>query len=316
MIGGQPRIISTPGRRLVSFAGRQTRQPGGKIMRTTPLHAKFGVEVHHIDLRLVRADAGYSQIRAAFEEHSLLLFRNQHLDDDEQLAFARLFGPLEDREDRPEPKIGALSNLRDDGTLAPENDLKTLNLKANQLWHTDSTFLPVPALANILQARVVTSRGGETEFVSTRAGWRDLDPGLKARARDAVLWHRFSHSRARIDAELARQPHITKWKDQAWRAVWPNPVSGEEALYIASHAYAVEGLKDAEGAALIDALIAAMTRPAAIYTHRWRPGDVLIWDERALLHRGRPWPYDQPRTLVSICVTARDADGLASVRPG
>jgi alpha-ketoglutarate-dependent 2,4-dichlorophenoxyacetate dioxygenase len=162
----------------------------------------------------------------------------------------------------------------------------------------------------------VTSRGGETEFVSTRAGWRDLDPGLKARARDAVLWHRFSHSRARIDPELARQPQITKWQDQAWRAVWPNPASGAEALYIASHAYAVEGMEEAEGATLIDDLIAAMTRPESVYTHRWSPGDVLIWDERALLHRGRPWPYDEPRTLVSICVTARESDGLASVRPG
>jgi alpha-ketoglutarate-dependent 2,4-dichlorophenoxyacetate dioxygenase len=285
-------------------------------MLTTALHPDFGVEIGGIDLRGVTAETGYREIRAAFEQHSLLLFRGQHLDDEAHLAFARLFGPLEDRMDRPEPKIGALSNARGDGSVRSEDDLVTLNLKANQLWHTDSTFLPIPALANVLQARVVTSRGGETEFVSTRAGWRDLDPGLKARARDAVLWHRFSHSRARIDPELARQPQITKWQDQAWRAVWPNPASGAEALYIASHAYAVEGMEEAEGATLIDDLIAAMTRPESVYTHRWSPGDVLIWDERALLHRGRPWPYDEPRTLVSICVTARESDGLASVRPG
>ena len=285
-------------------------------MRTKSLHPNFGVEVHDIDLRRVTADAGYGEIRAAFEEHSLLLFRGQNLDDDAQLAFARLFGPLEDREDRPEPKIGPLSNLRDDGTVAPEHDIKTRNLKANQLWHTDSTFLPIPALANVLQARVVTSSGGETEFVSTRAGWRALDPGLKERARNAVLRHRYAHSRAQIDAELASQPHITKWSEQAWRAVWPNPASGAEALYIASHAYAVDGMGDAEGKALIEALMAAMTAPHAIYTHCWQPGDVLVWDERATLHRGRPWPYDEQRTLVSICVTASESDGLASVRPG
>ena len=285
-------------------------------MRTTPLHPNFGVEVHDIDLRQVTASAGYPRIRAAFEEHSLLLFRAQHLDDEEHLAFARLFGPLEDRQDRPKPKIGALSNQRDDGTLAPEHDLKTLNLKANQLWHTDSTFLSVPALANVLQARVVTSSGGETEFVSTRAGWRTLDPALKERLRNAVMWHRFSHSRARIDAELAQQPEITKWKDQAWRAAWPNPVTGEEALYVASHAYAIDGMAEPEATALIDELIAAMTGPEAIYAHSWRPGDVIIWDERATMHRGMPWPYDEPRTLVSICVTAQESDGLASVRPG
>jgi len=119
---------------------------------------------------------------------------------------------------------------------------------ANQLWHTDSTFLPVPALANILAARVPSSRGGETELVSTRAAWRDLPESLKARARNAVLRHRYAHSRAKISAALAKEETFTKWPDQAWKAVWRNPVTGEEALYLASHAFAVEGLPEAEGA--------------------------------------------------------------------
>lgn len=284
-------------------------------MRVTPLHQDFGVEVDGVDLRDVTADSGYAEIRAAFESHTLLLFRDQHLSDEEHLAFARLFGPLEDREERPEPEICPVSNVTEDGTPASEDASLTLNNKANQLWHTDSTFLPAPALANVLQARVVPSEGGETEFVSTRAGWRRLAPGLRDKARAAVLWHRYSHSRARIDPGLAREAMFTKWRDQAWRAVWPNPVTGEEALYIASHAYAVDGMAEAEGAALIDELIAAVTGDDAVYTHAWRPGDVVLWDERAALHRGRPWPYQEPRTLVSICVTARDCDGLAGVRP-
>jgi len=284
-------------------------------MRVTPIHELFAVEVHGVDLRDVTAASGYGEIRAAFESHTLLLFRDQHLSDDQHLAFARLFGPLEDREIRPEPEICPVSNVADDGKVAPEDDSLTLNNKANQLWHTDSTFLPVPALANLLRARVVPSRGGETEFVSTRAGWRRLAPGLRETARGAVLWHRYSHSRARIDPGLAREEMFTKWRDQAWRAVWPNPVTGDEALYIASHAYAVEGMAEAEGAALIDTLIEEVTGEDAVYTHAWRPGDVILWDERAALHRGRPWPYAEPRTLMSICVTARDCDGLASVRP-
>ena len=159
------------------------------------------------------------------------------------------------RRGRTEPRIAPVSNVRADGSLSAPGDLHSLHLKANQLWHTDSTFLPVPALANLLQARVVSDDGGETEFVSTRAGWRDLAPELKEEARDAVLWHRYSHSRARIDPELAKQELFTKWRDQAWRALWPNPVTGEAALYIASHAYAVEGLAAAKGAVLIDALL-------------------------------------------------------------
>ena len=284
-------------------------------MRLTPLHEDFGVEVHGVDLGAVTAETGYTEIRAAFEARSLLLFRDQHLSDEAHLAFARLFGPLEDREVRPEPEICPVSNVTEDGRAAPETDSLTLNNKANQLWHTDSTFLPVPALANLLQARVVPRAGGETEFVSTRAGWRRLGPSLRERARGAVLWHRYAHSRARIDPDLAKEDLFTKWRDQTWRAVWPNPATGEDALYIASHAYAVDGLPEAEGQALIDDLIAAVTVDDAVYSHAWRPGDVILWDERATLHRGRPWPYDEPRTLVSICVSARDCDGLASVRP-
>jgi len=284
-------------------------------MRTSPLHPKFGVEIHGVDLRRVTRDHLYPEIRAAFEEHSVLLFRGQGLDDEEQLAFGRLFGPLEDRDSLPEPVMTFVSNVRDDGSVTAEQDLHTLNLKANQLWHTDSTFLPVPALANVLQARIVTRTGGETEFVSTRAGWRDLDPALKTRVRDAVFRHRFAHSRARIDPELAKQQKFTKWQDQLWRAVWPNPANGAEALYIASHVCGVEGMEPAEGAALVDALVDAMTPPGAIYTHAWTPGDLIIWDERATMHRGRPWPYGEARKLSSICVSATKADGLAAVRP-
>ncbi len=284
-------------------------------MRMTPLHDMFGVEVQGVDLRGVTAEAGYAEIRAAFEAHSLLLFRGQDLDDEAQLSFARLFGPLEDRLSRLEPKICPVSNVRNDGTTAAEDELQTLRLKANQLWHTDSTFLPVPALANLCQARVVPSRGGETEFVSTRAGWRELDPALRDQAQGAVLWHRYAHSRAKIDPNLAEEEMITKWSDQAWRAVWRNPASGEDALYIASHAFAVAGMAEAAGAALIDRLIAAVTGEGAVYAHRWRPGDVIIWDERATLHRGRPWPYAEARTLVSICVSAQESDGLSNVRP-
>ena len=287
-------------------------------MRMTPLHPRFGVEIHGVDLAAVTARDGYPAIRQAFETHTLLLFRDQNLDDEAHLALGALFGPIEDRapgKNGPEPKMSQVSNRREDMTLAPAEDDHTLNLMANQLWHTDSTFLPAPALANILAARVVSSRGGETEFASTRAAWQDMPENLKAKARHAVLRHRYAHSRAKISAKLATQALFTKWSDQAWKALWRNPVTGEDGLYIASHAFAVDGLPEAEGQALIDELIAFVTRPGTVYSHAWRPGDVLIWDERAMLHRGRPWPYEEERTLASICVTARDVDGLDQMRP-
>jgi alpha-ketoglutarate-dependent 2,4-dichlorophenoxyacetate dioxygenase len=284
-------------------------------MQFRPLHDDFGIEVDDVDLKDVTAENGYGEIRDAFESHSLLLFRNQNLSDEEQLAFARLFGPLEDRIERPKPKICPVSNVTEDDHLTDADDRHTLHLKANQLWHTDSTFLPVPALANVLQARIVPSRGGETEFVSTRAGWSKLDPHLKAKAKDAIFWHRYAHSRAKVDPELAKGDLFTKWPDQAWRALWRNPVNGEDALYIASHVFAVEGWAKDAGAELVENLISAVTEERAIYRHSWQPGDIILWDERATLHRGRPWPYDEARTLVSICVSAQASDGLEGVRP-
>ena len=126
--------------------------------------------------------------------------------------------------------------------------------------------------------------------------------------------HRYAHSRAKVDPELAKDELFTMWEDQAWPAVWTNPASGARALYLASHAYAVKGMEDADGTALIGELMAHATRSELVYTHDWQVGDVLMWDQRAVMHRGRPWPYEQERTLHSICVSLSDEDGLADAR--
>ncbi|MCA0871713.1 TauD/TfdA family dioxygenase [Seohaeicola saemankumensis] len=287
-------------------------------MRTTPLTPRFGLLVDGVDLRDLRADHLYPEIRALFETHSALLFRDQSLTDDEHARLGTLFGPLENREAMASGRdvafeVSELSNQTGAGLLA-EDDLRLLNLQANMLWHTDSTFLPTPALINILTARVVPETGGETELASTRAAWADMPDPMKAQLRDAVIWHRLSHSRSKLSADLAALPSMTRWPDRPWRAIWPNPVTGEEALFIASHAFAVEGMGHQEGQDLIDAAIAFCTRPDYVYSHQWRPGDVLIWDERATLHRGRPWDYAQPRILTSLCCSVTTADGLDAVR--
>lgn len=288
-------------------------------MHTTPLHPDFGRIVQDVDLRDVTADHLFPEIRQAFEEHSALLFPAQQMDDETHVRLAELFGPLENRDAMAAGRdldfeIPEVSNQTGGGVSAPES-LHTLNLQANMLWHTDSTFLPVPALINILTARVLPpSGGGETELASTRAGWASMPTDLRDKLQDAIIWHRLSHSRARLSPELARLPEMNKWPDRPWRAIWPNPVTGEEALFIASHGFSIEGLGLAEGQEVIDAAIAHCTRPESVYSHKWQVGDVLLWDERAVLHRGRPWNYDEPRTLKSICCSVTEADGLASVR--
>jgi alpha-ketoglutarate-dependent 2,4-dichlorophenoxyacetate dioxygenase len=287
-------------------------------LSTRPLCDRFGVEILGVDLAGVTENHLYSDIRQAFEAHSLLLFREQRVSDDAHLRLAGLFGPVEDRyaDERAADKdveISQVTNLGANGAPVAESDLTTLNLKANMLWHTDSTFLPVPALTNIAIARVMPDAGGATEFASTRAAFADLPAARRHELRRLRLWHRYAHSRAQISAELAALPMFNKWPDQLWPAVWKNPVNAKEAIYIASHAFTVDGMDDDDGAAMIRELIEWCTRPEYVYAHHWRVGDVLIWDERATLHRGTPWPYEQPRTLSSVCSSVGDVDGLAAM---
>lgn len=287
-------------------------------MKTGPLHPRFGLIVDDVDLNEVRHDVLFADIRAAFETHSALLFRNQSLTEKSHTRLAGLFGPLENRDamsaGRDVPfEIPVVSNETDTGVSA-ENSLEVLNLQGNMLWHTDSTFLPIPALSNILVARVLPASGGETELASTRTGWADMPADMRDKLQDAVIWHRLSHSRSKISAELAALPMMNRWPDRPWKAIWTNPVTGEDALYIASHAFAIEGMGLEEAQALLDRAIEICTRPDNVYTHHWQSGDVLIWDERAMLHRGRPWPYEQPRTLSSICSSVTPSDGLNAVR--
>ncbi|NVO58183.1 TauD/TfdA family dioxygenase [Rhodobacteraceae bacterium B1Z28] len=287
-------------------------------MRTTPLHPRFGLTVHDVDLRTVTKDHLYPEIRQAFETQSALLFPAQSISDEDHIRLGELFGPLENREAMAagrdmEFQVSELSNQTKDG-LRAKDDLRLLDLQANMLWHTDSTFLPVPALINILTAHVVPPDGGETELASTRAAWADMPDHLRTALQDAVIWHRLSHSRSRISADLATLPFMTRWPDRPWRALWPNPVTGKEALFIASHAFAIEGLGHEEGQQILDEATAFCTRPEFVYSHKWSVGDVLIWDERATLHRGRPWDYNYPRKLKSICCSVTEADGLNAVR--
>ncbi|MFY0311815.1 TauD/TfdA dioxygenase family protein [Leisingera sp. D0M16] len=288
-------------------------------IQTKPLTPQFGVEVSGLNLSDVRADHLYPQLRALFEEHSALLLRNQEISNTQHMALAQLFGPIEDRkadERKPGEKfeVPEVSNVQKDGSTSGEMDLHTLNLKSNFLWHSDSTFLPTPALTNILIGRIVTTEGGATELASTRAAWAAMPEALKAKIRGRGIWHRYSHSRRKISPELAELPMFNKWPDQHWNAVWPNPVNGREALYIASHAFKIDGYDEAESQEVLDELMAFCTQPEFTYSHHWEVGDVLIWDQRAVLHRGTPWPYEQPRTLSSICVSVTEDDGIGSIR--
>jgi alpha-ketoglutarate-dependent 2,4-dichlorophenoxyacetate dioxygenase len=288
-------------------------------MDVIALGAGFGAELRGITMADIASDvAAYAAARAAFEEHSLLVLRGQAVTDELQLAFSRRFGPPEIT------KVGSqgagshfviLSTIGPDGKVVPSDHRLQMRNKANQLWHTDASFKRVPALASILSARIIPDHGGETEFVSTRLAFERLDPALQTQLEGSFAWHDYAHSRGQIASDLASAEERAALPAQCWRMVWRNPVNGRGALYLASHAYAVEGMDAAAGKTLIDELTASATQPGRSYLHSWRNGDVVMWDNRATMHRGRPWPSHEARLMIRTTVSATDADGLAVMRP-
>jgi alpha-ketoglutarate-dependent 2,4-dichlorophenoxyacetate dioxygenase len=288
-------------------------------MEVIPLGAGFAAELRGVTLADIAADdSAYAAARAAFEEHSVLVFRDQEVTDEGQLAFSRRFGPPE------VTKVGSLgtgshfvilTTIGEDGKVVPPDHRYAMRNKANQLWHTDSSFKRTPALTSILSARIIPERGGETEFVSTRLAFERLDPALRAKLANSFAWHDYAHSRGQIAPGLASPEERAALPPVCWRMVWQNPVNGRNALYLASHAYAVEGMEPAEGKALIDELMAAATAPGSSYVHAWKSGDVVMWDNRATMHRGRPWPAHEARYMVRTTISATAADGLESMRP-
>lgn len=226
-------------------------------MEIIKLHLEIAAEIRGVSMADVAGDDNaYRAVRAAFEEHSVLVFRNQPIDDNGetidkiQVGYSAKFGPLETAkvaslgEGTP---FSILTNI-DPATraLVPPTHKEALRAKANQLWHTDSSFRQTPALASVLSARIIPGVGGETEFVSQRASWNRLPESLRAKLTNSYAWHSYAHSRGKIAPELASQREQNALPPALWCMRWRNPVNGRDALYIASHTYAIEGMPDTE----------------------------------------------------------------------
>jgi alpha-ketoglutarate-dependent 2,4-dichlorophenoxyacetate dioxygenase len=287
-------------------------------MEVIPLGPGFAAELRGVDLAdVAERDDAYLAVRAAFETHSVLLFRSQPVTDELQIAFSVRFGPLEIAKvaSRGEgTPFSILTNIERDGSLVPPDHKEALRARANQLWHTDSCFKDPPALASVLSVRVLSPIGGETEFASMRCAWDRLPEAMRVRLADLYAWHDYAHSRGKIAPHLASEHERASLPPVRWRILWRNPANGRDSLYLASHTYAIDELPDRDAQALIAELIEHTTAPGHTYLHRWKPGDVIMWDNRCVLHRGRPWPDDKPRHMVRTTITATDADGLVEMR--
>ena len=286
----------------------------------SPLHPTLGTEVRGIDITRPVTPEIFAEIDAAFSRYGVLVFPGQPMTDQQQLAFSWLFGPLEVNPNyagakmRLRPNIADISNLDGEGRVLARDDRRNQFNLGNQLWHTDSSFKQVPAKCSLLSARELPSSGGETEFADLRAAWDALPEPRKRQLDGLVVEHSIFRSRSQIG--------FADFNDEVFRQLPPVPpalvrhhrYSGRTSLYLASHASHVIGWPVEEGRALIEELVAFATRQQFVYQHRWTVGDLVMWDNRCTMHRGRPYDDTQRRVLhrttVSDTANTVEQEGL------
>jgi alpha-ketoglutarate-dependent 2,4-dichlorophenoxyacetate dioxygenase len=264
-----------------------------------PVMPEFVAVIGGVDLSRLTDDV-FLKIEAAFERYAVLVFHDQPISEEQQLAFATRFGPLEvsvqpfvatpGGKRRIQVGFSDISNLDEHGRLLEENDNRRFINLANQLWHTDSSFKRTPGKMSMLSAQEVVTEGGETEFADMRAAWDALPDARKSELEPLVAEHDYFHSRKKVGLD----PHSITPERRALRPAVPqvlvrtHPVNGRKSLYLASHITRIFGMDETRARPLVEELMAHATQPRFIYTHHWAVNDVVMWDNRCTMHRGRP----------------------------
>ena len=295
--------------------------PVAAALRLTPLGPGIGARVDGLDLR-GPLDAGtVAAITAAMDRHAVLVFPNQRFQDDEQLAFGRHFGEIEDtptlvdqaRRRLADNRVNDISNLGADGQILAADDRRRMFNLGNLLWHSDSSFKATPAQYSMLHARVIPPEGGETEFADMRAAWDALPARMQARIRDLVAEHSLIFSRAQLGFDEFTPEEIARCTPVPQRLVRRHQGSGRLSLYLSAHIGRIQGWPRPEAMALIRELTEHATQRRFVYTHNWTVGDLVVWDNRCTMHRGRPYedklhPRDMRRvTLTDVAPTLEQA---------
>jgi len=259
-----------------------------------PLDATFGAVVTGVKLAALD-DATWRDLHAAWLQYALLIFPGQHLSRDEQIAFAKRFGPLEF-------ELAPLSNVKADGSLIAEDSDVAKVLKGNMGWHCDSTYMPLQAKGAVFSAVVVPNSGGRTGWADMRAAYDALDDDLRAKVEGLAAYHSLRYSQAKIghlprpgsdysgygfhDGPVPLRPLVKV-----------HPETGRKSLVIGRHAHNIPGMDAAESERFLQELVDFACRPPRIYHHDWTPGDAVVWDNRCLLHQATPWDMREPRVM-------------------
>jgi alpha-ketoglutarate-dependent 2,4-dichlorophenoxyacetate dioxygenase len=290
------------------FALREAKM----TISTSALHPLFVGEVSGVDLRIPIDVETFRELARALDRYAVLVFRGQPLSDSQQIAFSRLFGPIEtafgsirkDRKTRLGNRLLAeVSNIDANNKIRSSSDPWRRMQRANELWHTDSSFKPVPGKISFLSAHELPPAGGETEFADLRAAYDALDAATKEQIEDLVAEHSLFHSRGLLGYTGFTEEERVAFPPVPQSLVRVHPGSGRKTLYLASHASHIIGWPADRGCALLKGLTEHSTQPRFVYQHHWRPNDFVVWDNRCTLHRARPYDdlsyrRDMRRTTV------------------
>ncbi|MGA8754781.1 MAG: TauD/TfdA family dioxygenase [Stellaceae bacterium] len=273
------------------------------------LHPLFAAEATGIELSGPIDGALVDAIWRAIDKYAVVVFREQRLDDTQLRDFAALFGPLEigraaataKRRRLKHPEIGDISNLDEDGKPRDPYDRRRLDMLGNRLWHTDASYMPVPVVLGMLHAVAVPPASalgsGETEFADMRAAYDALPDAMQSAIDPLIAEHDIFWSRGQIGFTEFGPGEREKYPPSHQRLVRRHPGSGRKTVYLSAHASHIVDWPVADGRILLYDLNLHATRPEFVYSHQWRVGDLVIWDNRCTMHRGRPHDETQPRDL-------------------
>ena len=288
-----------------------------------PLTRHIGAEASGIDISQLPTPESTRAIEQAMDRYGVLVFRNQPLDQDQQIRFAQSFGPLDLglRKIKGGPhrfkyaELADISNVMVDGEVAARTHAKIVGNVANQLWHSDSSFQRPRAKYSMLSAVVVPARGGDTQYADLRAAYDSLDPEMLERVQGLVALHYALHSRFMLGDTSYSEEQRKAVQPALWPLVQTDPRSGRKILYVGVHAREVLGMTVAEGRMLLMDLLEHATQRQFVYQHHWQVGDLVMWDNTATLHRGRYFDFAERRELrratTEEVVTSPEAMALA-----
>ena len=306
-----PQLLSNP---LTATNARFRREAASfyiDALKVTPMHPCIGARIEGLNLRQPLSASELAAIETAMDRFAVCYFPHQSFDDDEQFAFGAQFGKIEDmptavdqeRRRLANRQINDISNLGADGKLMPADDRRRMYNLGNLLWHSDSSFKKIPAHYSMLHARVIPPEGGETEFSDMRAAWDALPASMQSRIKDLVCDHSVIFSRAQLGFEAFSPEEIERCKPVQQRLVRRHESSGRLSIFLSAHIGHVHEMQTPEGIALIRELTEFATQPEFVYQHVWTAGDLLMWDNRCTMHRGRNYAsLVYPRDLRRVTV--------------